>query len=149
MEKSSIPDHSAIVREIKSKIDDLMSDASSSTAGESTSPALASTSQHQSVSRLLSGLRAIRNLINRSSLNQIVLDRQLRQQQQPLTQSVQSKSSVHAIRKNIEIVVNRLQDGETDEVISFEKTKKINNKRKKSFIKGKDRARSPPLAQSS
>lgn len=90
-----------------------MSDASNSTPGESINQN--PIHQQQSVTRLLSGLRAIRNLINRSSLNQIVVDRQMRQAQTSGPNGP-TKSSVHAIRKNIEIVVNRLQDGETDEV---------------------------------
>lgn len=90
-----------------------MSDVSSSTAGDSLASNLICTSQHVAVNRLIKGLQAIRTLINRSSLNQMVLDRQLRQQLQQaqfFSQSTQSK-----MKKNVDIDVNI----ETDDVILF------------------------------
>lgn len=141
-----------VVREIKSRIDDLMSDVSTASPSSSSPTASSPTTsdpvattitqqqqQQQTVNRLLSGLRTIRNIINRSALNQLVIaDRQSRQQQQQPHQQHQYKHSsstshspqpnhqttqqlsnkvminnsttVNAVKKSIEIVVNRLRE---------------------------------------
>lgn len=138
-----------VVREIKSRIDDLMSDVSTASPSSSSPTASSPTTsdpvattitqqqqQQQTVNRLLSGLRTIRNIINRSALNQLVIaDRQSRQQQQQQHQYKHSSSTSHspqpnhqttqqlsnkvminnsttvnAVKKSIEIVVNRLRE---------------------------------------
>ena len=138
-----------VVREIKSRIDDLMSDVSTASPSSSSPTASSPTTsdpvattitqqqqQQQTVNRLLSGLRTIRNIINRSALNQLVIaDRQSRQQQQHQHQYKHSSSTSHspqpnhqttqqlpnkvminnsttanAVKKSIEIVVNRLRE---------------------------------------
>lgn len=74
---------------------------------------------HQTVNRLLKGLRAIRNLINRSSLNQMVLDRQLRQHHQHLQQQSPQSSPVVQSSKTRKTIDIRQKDGESDEVYFF------------------------------